>query len=161
VYSDTVTPQPGNLLSADSNGLDIYIGMTNAALLSGTGFEIIGLDHQGNVIRQSNMTLLADDGSVALVPCLANGCLATATLNLVYLDYIDSGSGTLDLLFDPSGTRALMYRITDEYHESTVGGLDYVNSQPYYVAVVPLPATVWLLGSGVAMLGGRMRRLRG
>ena len=160
VYTDTVSPLPGNLLYGDSDGLDFDIDLTNAALLSGAGSEIIGLDDQNGGIYKANMTLLSDSGfGNALLPCLAEGHLSTARLNLVYLDFVGAGDGTAVLSFDPADTRALLYRITSEYDELPInGGTSY--RQSYYVSTVPGPAPFWLFMSGLVMLGGRLRRFR-
>jgi len=161
VYTDTVSPLPGNLLIGDSNGLDVDIDLSNAALLSGAGYEITGLDDQFNSIYQANMTLRDDSGyNQALLPCLDAGCGSTATLNLLYLIYLDKGDGTASLFFNSADTRALLYQITNSYDEDPqYGGFD--NRQSYYVAPVPVPATLWLFVSGLLMLGSRLRRFRG
>ena len=160
VYTDTVNPQPVNLLYGDSDGLDVDIDLTNAALLSGAGYEITALDYQGNSIYQANMTLLGDTGlGHALLPCLADGCASTATLNLLYLGYVDAGNGSALLAFNPADSRNLLYQITNEYNElPAYGGFDYRQS---YYAIVPVPAALWLFLSGFVMLGVRLRRFRG
>jgi len=160
VYTDTVSPLPWNLFYGDSDGLDIAIDLTNPALLSGAGFEIIGLDNQNGSIYKANMTLLSDSGAGnALLPCLAEGCLSTARLNLLYLSFMDAGNGTATLIFNPADTRALLYQITNQYNESpSNGGFDF--RQSYYVATVPVPAAFWLFLSGLVMLGGRLRLFR-
>jgi hypothetical protein len=158
VYTDTVTPMPGNLLN-DSDGLDIDIDLTNTALLSGHGFVNSGLDLNNNVSFQGNMDLQSDFGGSALLFCVAEGCGAGAVLNLLYLKYLDAGNGTAILVFNPGDTRALLYQLTSAYDEApSNGGFDY--RQSYYVAAVPVPAAFWLFMSGLAMLGGCLRRFR-
>jgi len=39
------------------------------------------------------------------------------------------------------------------------GGFNY--RQSYYVAAVPVPAAFWFFMSGLAVLGSRLRRIRG
>ena len=159
VYTDKVTPQPTNILFGDSNGLDIDIVMSNAALLSGSGFELVGLDANNMDTYQANMNLISDFGGNALVPCLAEGCLATAGLNLIYLTYLQSGT-TATLQFNPSDNRGLLYQLTSDYNADPASGGSFL-SQTYYVAAVPLPSTVWLFASGLLGLAGvsRQRKL--
>lgn len=161
IYTDTVKPQPVNLLFGDSNGLDISIDLTNAALLSGAGSQTASfLDLSNGIPSPGNMMLQSDLFGTALLPCLADECLASATLNLVHLNYVDRGNGTADLVFVQADPRTLLYEITNGYFtDPEFGGS--VDRQSYYVASVPLPATAWLLLSGLVILGGRMRRVRG
>lgn len=152
-----MTPIPGNLLN-DSDGLDIDIDLTNAALLSGHGFVNSGLDLNNNVSYQGNMDLQSDFGGSALLFCVAEGCGTGAVLNLLYLKYLDAGNGTAILAFNPGDTRALLYQVTSEYNEAPDnGGFSY--RQSYYVAAVPVPAAIWLFLTGLAVLGGRLRRI--
>lgn len=156
VYTDTVSPQPNNILFGDSDGLDIDISMTNAALLSGSGFEVIGLDGNNMVVYQANMNLQSDSGGGALLPCAAEGCSATADLNLIYLSYIQAGN-TATLQLNPGDSRSLLYELTSSYDELPENG-GYFTSQSYYVAAVPLPAAVWLFGAGLLGLIGIAKR---
>jgi hypothetical protein len=156
VYTDTVSPQPNNILFGDSNGLDIDISMTNAALSSGSGFELSALDANNIEIYQANMNLQSDMGGNALLPCAAEGCSATADLNLIYLSYVQSGS-TANLQFNPGDSRSLLYELTSGYDEAPENG-GYFTSQSYYVAAVPIPAAAWLFGSGLLGLIGISRR---
>jgi len=155
VYTDTVSPQPNNILY-DSDGLDIDITMTNAALLSGSGFEVTGLDANNMDVYQANMNLHSDLGGDALLPCAAEGCSATADLNLIYLNYIQAGN-TATLQFNPGDSRSLLYELTSGYDELPENG-GYLTSQSYYVAAVPLPAAVWLFGTGILCLIGVANR---
>ncbi|HED18066.1 MAG TPA: hypothetical protein ENI74_01000 [Gammaproteobacteria bacterium] len=159
VYTDKANPQPTNLLFGDSNGLDIDIDMTNAALLAGSGSETNGLDSNNNPFSLGDMNLLADMGGGALLPCAAAGCTASARLNLIYLNYVDSGSGTATLAFNAADTRALLYQVISDDNGSDSGS-SINTTQSYYVAVVPLPAAAWLFASGLLCLTGFMRRVR-
>jgi len=156
VYTDTVSPQPNNILFGDSNGLDIDVAMSNTALLSGSGFELGGLDANNMVIYQANMSLQSDFGGDALLPCAAEGCSATADLNLIYINYVQSGN-TATLQINPGDSRSLLYELTSGYDESPENG-GYFTSQAYYVAAVPLPPAVWLFGTGLLSLVGMARR---
>ncbi len=159
IYTDTVTPQPGNLLLGDSNGLDIAIDLTNDALLNGAGTEsIFFIDANYNTQMQGNMRLLGDIDQDALSLCLAEECGASALLNLVYLQYLDQGNGQARLQFNPNDPRARLYEIINGYFvdPAYAGSVD---RQSYYVAAVPVPATVWLMLSGLLVLSARLRRV--
>lgn len=159
VYTDKVSPQPSNnILSEDSTGLDTDIAMTNAALLSGSGYEYTALDLDNTAIYQANMNLQSDLGGSALIPCATEGCGATADLNLIYFSYTQSGD-TATLQFNPADRRSLLYRLTSGYGELGNGG--FFSAQSYYVAIVPVPATGFLLGSGLLGLMGISRRKHG
>lgn len=159
IYTDTVSPQPTNLLFGDSNGLDIAIDLTNDALLSGAGTErTFFIDSNFNSEIQGNMRLLGDFGQDALSLCLAAGCGSSAVLSLIYLQYQDLGNGQAQLFFNPNDPRALLYEIVTGYDEAPENG-GSLDSQSFYV--VPLPAPVWLMLSGLALLGGTVRRVSG
>lgn len=159
VYTDMVVPQPGNLLN-DSNGLDIDIDLTNAALLSGAGFVSSGLNVDNQIDTQGNIDPQSDFGGSALFFCLAEGCGTSITLNLLYLAFQDQGDGTAALTFNPDDPRSLLYQVISDYNEVPENG-GFSIRQSYYVAPVPLPATAWLMLSGLAVLGARLRRVRG
>ncbi len=155
VYTDTVNPQPNNILN-DSNGLDIDVLMANTALLAGSGFEITGLDAGNAVISQGNMQLQSDFGGTALLTCVAEGCQATADLNLIYLSYIQSGNLAV-LQFNQDDSRGLLYELTSEFSALPENG-GFSTAQSYYVAAVPVPAAFWLFASGLLGLVGMVGR---
>jgi hypothetical protein len=104
------------------------------------------------------MNLQSDLGGSALAPCLAEGCLATADLNLIYLTYVQSGN-TATAQFYPTDERRLLYKLTNQYDETPENG-GFSTSQSYYVASVPVPGAVYVFGSGLLSLISISRRKR-
>ncbi len=149
VYTDLVSPQPTNLL-VDSTGLDIDINMSNSALLSGSGYETIGISN-GIEISTSNMQLLSDQGGGAIPACLSLDCEAGARLNLIYLDFVQNGS-TASLQFNANDNRSLLYQVYDTASLYT--------SESFYVAPVPLPPALVLFSSGILVFLYRASPLR-
>lgn len=164
VYTDTVGPTPANLLIGDSNGLDVDINMDNSALLSASGYRLVGLDYDLTSIDEGTMRLLGDQGGNALEPCLAEGCYSRATLNLLYLSFTDNGNGSATLAFNPADTRALLYQLQFYdpygYDPNTMDTTGTLTRQSYYIATVPLPAAYGMFLAGLGLLGLRLRRVR-
>ncbi len=164
VYTDTVSPAPGNLMHGDSDGLDISVEMQNAALLAASAYRLVGLDADLNSIDKGTMSVLGDAGDPALLPCLAEDCYAQARLNLLYLSFSDNGNGIALLTFNAADSRALLYevRLYDPYgyDPDTMDYTGVLTRQSYYIAAVPLPAAIWLFVSGAGLLGLLVRCFR-
>lgn len=152
IFLDTVSPQPVNLLFGDSTGLDMGIQSSAQGLLTGSLLQSSGCCNFPS--ETGNMTLLGDMGGSALLPCLADGCSSTASLNLLYLQYADIG-GQAVLNFNANDNRGLLFQVRtdDPYNEFSP-----VRTQSYYVSAVPVPASLWLLLSGLLSLCGIARR---
>lgn len=147
LYLDKVTPEPVNQLNGHSNGLNIDISMTSQGLLGGSLNQSIGCCTFPS--ESGNMVLLGDFGGSALLPCVADGCFSAAQLNLLYLDYRSINNQAV-LNFNPADSRGGLFNITTSF-ETT-------RSQAYYVSTVPVPASVWLLLSGLSALSLLIRR---
>lgn len=158
LYLDRVTPLPASLFPGDYNGPDdLEFALSAGALLGGSGYQSGGCCEDPGYT--GNMSVLGDFGGYALAPCLADGCYSSARLNLLYLLFSDpDGDGVMQTDVNPLDNRGLLFqaRSYDPY-----GGWDYtgsLSSQAFYVAAVPLPPALYLLGSGLLMLAGRRAR---
>ena len=143
IYLDKVSPTPFSMYGQSG---DLSLLMSTADLVAGSSYRTYGLDSSNNSYSYGNLT-----GDVPL-PCLAEGCEARALVNLAQLTYSDLGSaGTYHMYFNPSDMRGLVF--TQRQSFSCYGDpLCAVNDvQSFYISAVPLPAGVWLFGSG--MLG--------
>ena len=84
-----------------------------------------------------------------LLPCAAEGCVATARLDLLFLDYIDVGGFAL-ASFNSADSGSLLFSVSSSF-EGT-------RSQSYYVSTVPVLPAVWLFITGLLGLIGLARR---
>lgn len=157
LYLDHVDPMPANFFPGDSDGSDLAFQLSAGALLGGSGYQSVGCCEDPSYT--GNMSVLGDFGGYALAPCVADGCYASARLNLLYLIFSDpDGDGVLQTGINPLDDRGLLFeaRSYDPY-----GGWDYtgsLSSQAFYVTTVPLPPALYLLGSGLLLLAGRRVR---
>jgi hypothetical protein len=85
-----------------------------------------------------------------IYPCVADGCSASALLNLLFVDYQTIGSVAV-LSFDNSpASSGLVYQQTDAFEDSVTKNLAVGN--------VPVPAAAWLFGSALIGLTGIKRK---
>jgi len=152
LYLDGVTPTPTNLWLGDSDGLDVGLSMPTADLLAGSSFFHLGLDA---LFLEGDLGTHGDGGpwleGHSFVPCLADTCEVGAELNLLNMQYLQSGS-IAQLILNPTDQRGLLY---SQYQ-------DYAGDDTWYVSqsyeVVPIPPALWLFGSGLLGLVGMARR---
>lgn len=149
LYLDKVLPQPVNLLGGVSDGLNLDILVDSQGLLNGSLFQSIGCCDPPFGIDLGNMFIQGDFGGGALLPCAADGCEVTATLDLLFLDYIDVGGVALASI-NPGDSRSRLFSVSSSF-EGT-------RTQSYYVSAVPVPAAVWLFTTGLIGLIGLARR---
>jgi len=128
------------------------------SLWSGYGysFGLSAYDNTGNLLSGYNYNV--DDSSVIFSECASESCLNIVTTSINLYD-----SGALELADDIELGYIRLFIGGDLYNGST-GGLDaYSNFSlagafNVKTAVVPLPLSVVLFGSGLALLGWTGRR---
>ena len=79
-------------------------------------------------------------------------------LSFVFAPSTFSGASNDRDLFDPNAASQRLFFI---FEEDALGGDLYSGLGPATVAAVPWPAPAWLMGAGLAVIGGVVRRRRG
>lgn len=134
---------------------ELILGMGSADLLNGTAFTLGECcspgSSTGGLLSYASLALSLPDDGQAILPCLADGCGNRAVLNLLNLQYLDIG-GQATLVFNDLESRNLLYEIEAYGPDAFDWGISST-SDSYLVNAVPLPASVWLLMSGLALLG--------
>lgn len=133
-----------------------HLNMTTDGLLSGYGevyaqcceYPYPPSPEPFTPTAESAPSLFDSMGDPALL-CLADGCDVGALLNLIGLEYVDTGAFA-ELVFNPADTRSLIYYTTAGYEGST--------TTTYSVSAVPIPAAIWLFGFGLLSLLGVARK---
>lgn len=156
LYLDRVNPLPPNLLPGHMGGLNLDISLNTNALLGGTAHQSISCCSDTSYL--GNMSIAGSYGSEALLPCVADGCYASAQLNLLYLLFSDTdGDGILQTDFNPLDNRARLFTVQTYDPYGGLEGLGSGSSVSYYVSTVPLPPALYLFASGMLLLARRKR----
>lgn len=158
LYLDHVDPLPPNMFPGHANGLSLDISLSADALFGGAGHQTVACCT--DTTYSGNMSIAGSFGSEALSPCLADGCYASARLNLLYLLFSDlDGDGVLQVDINPLDPRGLLFTVDSYDPYGGLEGLGGGSSVSYYVSTVPLPPALYLLGSGLLLLGaGNLKR---
>ena len=146
LYLDNVTPAPTNIWIGDSDGLDVGLSVSTTDLLAGSSFFRLGEDISG-----PGVFLEGDLEAHGFLPCLASTCEIGAELNLLKMQFQQSGSFA-ELVLNPLDQRRSLY---SQYQDYAFDDTFYL-SQSYNV--IPIPPSVWLFGSGLMGLLGFVRR---
>ena len=94
------------------------------------------------------------------LPCVADGCYASAQLNLLYLLFSDlDGDGIYGLGINPLDTRGRLFNVSSYDPYGGLEGTGELSSVSYYVSTVPLPPALYLFLSGLGLFGAVKRRL--
>lgn len=156
LYLDRVDPLPWNFFVGHTDGLSLDIELSQQALLGGSGHQQVGCCDEPSYT--GNMSILSDMYGEALLPCLAEGCYASAHLNLLYLLFSDpDGDGVLQLDINPFDSRGLLFAVHSYDPYGGLEGTGSGSSQSYYVSSVPLPPALYFLGWGLLTLIGCAR----
>lgn len=152
LYLDGVTPTPTNLWLGDSDGLDVGLSMPTADLLAGSSSFRLGLDAGLGIVFEGDLVTHGDQGPMlnghSFVPCLAAFCEVGAELNLLYMQYLPSGS-IAELIVNPTDPRGgILYSQYSQWEQPDPSSFV---SQSY--EVIPIPAAAWLFGSALGLLG--------
>lgn len=151
LYLDKVSPAPFSMFGQSG---DLGLFMATADLLAGSSYRTYGIDYALNSYDFGGLS-----GEVPL-PCVAEDCETHALLNLVQLTYADFGSSIMLTGFNPADARGLVFTQYETFPCYGDPSCAMHDVQSFYVSAVPIPATAWLLGSGLAVLIGAMRGRR-
>jgi hypothetical protein len=128
----------------------LTLTLNDLDLASGSSFRLLVPDFEDD-------TQSIDEGSLLIDPadgvCLATGCGFEATFNLLDMKYVDGSFS-----FDASNSRGLLFDAKSWYD---CGGTDcgsFAAEDSLRVSAVPLPAAIWLFGSGLLGVGAMARR---
>ena len=133
-----------------TNG-ELKLTIAAGDLLAGSGSALTECCSPGS--SSGTLQAIGTYGPVGPFLCLADGCSAGVTLNLLNLSYLATGQ-TATLSFNSTDPRAVLYgTFTNE--PWSAGSV----SETFAVRPVPLPAALWLLLSGfVSLLGIASRK---
>ena len=133
-----------SLFGGGQSSMSFYL--TDEGLMNNSGsfyIDCCGEDYNDSSPPANTM-------SADIYPCVAEGCAASALLNLLFVDYQAIGS-VASLSFDNSPTvSGLVYQQNDAFEDSVTMNLAVGN--------VPVPAAAWLFGSALIGLAGIKRK---
>ncbi len=147
LFLDKVTPVPGSYIDQDG---DLSLYMTSTDLLGGSAYRTMADPGYGDY-DAGNLS-----GEIPLI-CLAEGCQIDAQLNLLQLDYANTGASIVMTGFDASDMRGLVYSQGSYYFD---GDPPYGTTQAFYVSAIPEPGAAWLFGFGLLGVGAVARHRR-
>ncbi|NJD04889.1 MAG: hypothetical protein FIA97_00125 [Methylococcaceae bacterium] len=144
LFLDKVSPTPFSFFGQSG---DLSLSLTTDDLLAGGGRYEAGLTAGGGGFNSGHLA-----GELPL-PCVADGCGAAVQLNLLQLSYADNGSALVFRAFEPTDPRGLVFS-QRSYYQGGDPLTAFDDRQTFAVGAVPLPASIWLLGSVVLGLAG-------
>ena len=141
IYTDKITPDP-TVIGFDDPGSMVIFDMPTADALNGAaGYYSPSCDEWCYETPSGNLNLLQ-----GLQTCVE--CGSCALLRLIGIQYLAAGAYSE---INTSDTRGLLLSYGDFYNT-------WETTNSFYVQAVPVSGAVWLLGSGLLMLGGAARR---
>ncbi|TCV85172.1 VPLPA-CTERM sorting domain-containing protein [Sulfurirhabdus autotrophica] len=149
LYFDKLSPS----LTFAGGFTSAHFNLNSADLLSGGGYSQI--TNYGNTIQGSLISGPGPDGLFGMNYWSCIECDSTVQFNLAMLKYASTG-GLAQLFFNPADPQALAFKF-NEYHPDFGSGSS-TSEVALYVQPVPLPASLWLLASGLIGLRGFMKR---
>ena len=149
-YFDKISPS----ISFFNGYTSAHFNLTSADLLAGGGYS--QTTNLGNTTQGSLISGPGPDGASAVNYWSCIECDVTVQFNLAMLKYSSFGSSA-QLSFNPADPRALVFK-KNEYNPFFGGSGNSSSEVALYVQPVPLPASFWLLASGLMGLRTLMKR---
>ncbi len=149
LYFDKLSPS----LTLAGGYTSAHFNLTSADLLAGGGYSQIS--NYGNTVQGSLVSGPGPDDLSGINYWSCIECDSTVQFSLAMMKYASSG-GLAQLFFNPADTQALAFQF-NEYHPDFGSGSS-TSEVALYVQPVPLPASFWLLTSGLIGLRGLMKR---
>ena len=149
LYFDKISPS----ISFGNGSTSAHFNLTSADLLAGGGYSHI--PGNGNTTQGSLVSGPGPDGVGGTNYWSCIECDVTVQFNLAMLNY-SKFFGSAQLSFNPADPQALVFKIND-YNPFPMNG-GKTTEVALYVQPVPLPASFWLLASGLIGLRALTKR---
>jgi len=136
LYIDQISPIP-SFFPATST---INLSLTTTDLLNGRGFTSADFDINSGSLITDTLPIL----------CAAEGCGNNAFFNLIYLKYISDGATASLLPFlNAEDKRSILYSQRSFFNTSDLSSFPFFEEHVFAVQAVPIPAAIWIFGSGL------------
>lgn len=142
VNSDThdFALHPAPVASGTYPGNSLILRLNDADLLDGSAFKTI------MYLGYPDPLEISGDLYTSAFPCIDPPCRTEDYFNLLHMTYDANGAFS----FNANDTRSLLYQHRELYEYAWLGQSDHIHDTSLYIQAVPLPASAWLLLSGLA-----------
>ena len=152
LHFDQVSPSPVDVLMGLTAPPTSQLGLTGTALIAGSGYLNESFITDTNLFVEGNLE--TDSTTI----CAAEGCSSEILFNLLSLNYYSAGTNALLVPeLDSTDNRSILLSRRSSLY-SYIPEIDFDNQQVFAVQTVPVPAAMWLFGSGLLGLFSFARR---